>query len=203
MSVSKRLRYEVMRRDAHSCRYCGAEAPDATLTIDHVIPVALGGTDEAGNLVTACRDCNAGKSSSSPDARIVAGVSDDALRWAAAMRRAAEIQDGEQEKLDLFCERFAQAWGEGYSLPADWRNSVQHWYSVGAGLKLLLDCMDIAFAARGVDWRWKYYCGIVWRRIGERQQIASELIAQEEREPAVPDPAPWDPTEREPWETGR
>jgi hypothetical protein len=28
------------------------------LTIDHVFPVALGGTNDVGNLVTACRACN-------------------------------------------------------------------------------------------------------------------------------------------------
>jgi 5-methylcytosine-specific restriction endonuclease McrA len=62
VSVSKRLRYEVLRRDDHACRYCGHTAPDVPLTVDHVIPVALGGTDEPENLVTACKDCNAGKS---------------------------------------------------------------------------------------------------------------------------------------------
>ena len=29
MAVSKRLRYEILRRDNHTCRYCGASAPDA------------------------------------------------------------------------------------------------------------------------------------------------------------------------------
>ena len=39
MAVSKRTRYEVLRRDNHACRYCGASAPDAKLTVDHVLPV--------------------------------------------------------------------------------------------------------------------------------------------------------------------
>lgn len=29
MAVSKRTRYEVLRRDNHACRYCGARAPEA------------------------------------------------------------------------------------------------------------------------------------------------------------------------------
>jgi 5-methylcytosine-specific restriction endonuclease McrA len=68
MTVSKRARYEVLRRDNHTCRYCGGKAPDVALTVDHVTPVALGGTDGPGNLVAACRDCNAGKAASHPDA---------------------------------------------------------------------------------------------------------------------------------------
>lgn len=39
-------------------------------TLNHVIPLALGGGDEPENLITACADCNAGKSSSNPDAPI-------------------------------------------------------------------------------------------------------------------------------------
>ena len=41
MAVSKRLRYEILRRDNHTCRYCGESAPDVKLTIDHVVPVSL------------------------------------------------------------------------------------------------------------------------------------------------------------------
>ena len=54
MSITKRLRYEVLRRDDHKCRYCGADATDSKPTVDHVVPVALGGSDEPDNLVTAC-----------------------------------------------------------------------------------------------------------------------------------------------------
>jgi 5-methylcytosine-specific restriction endonuclease McrA len=39
MAVSKRTRYEVLRRDNHACRYCGGIAPDVILTVDHVTPV--------------------------------------------------------------------------------------------------------------------------------------------------------------------
>jgi 5-methylcytosine-specific restriction endonuclease McrA len=90
MPVTKRTRYEVLRRDNHTCRYCGGAAPDTTLTVDHVTPVALGGTDDPANLVAACRDCNAGKASTSPDAALVEDVAQDAVRWAAAIKLAAQ-----------------------------------------------------------------------------------------------------------------
>ncbi len=61
MAVSKRTRFEVLRRDNFTCRYC--RSTEGALTIDHVIPVALGGTDDPDNLVAACHDCNAGKGS--------------------------------------------------------------------------------------------------------------------------------------------
>ena len=58
MAITKRTRYEVLKRDNHACRYCGAVAPDVKLQVDHVIPVALGGTDNPDNLVAACVACN-------------------------------------------------------------------------------------------------------------------------------------------------
>ena len=60
--LSKRTRFEVMKRDGHRCRYCGATAVEVRLVVDHVVAVANGGTDDATNLVTACEPCNAGKS---------------------------------------------------------------------------------------------------------------------------------------------
>lgn len=59
--LSKRKRFEILKRDQFRCRYCGADFKTATLVVDHVFPVALGGEDSEDNLVTACHDCNAGK----------------------------------------------------------------------------------------------------------------------------------------------
>jgi hypothetical protein len=141
MAVSKRLRYEVLRRDGHACRYCGHTAPDVPLTVDHVIPVALGGSDEPENLVTACGPCNSGKSSSSPDAPIVAGVADDALRWARAMQMAAQEQLVDRAEMDEYIEDFHIEWVVGYMdvgktwesfpRPADWTRSVERFYALG------------------------------------------------------------------------
>lgn len=110
MAVSKRLRFEVFRRDNHTCRYCGESAPNVKLTVDHVVPVSLGGSDEPGNLVAACGDCNSGKTSVSPDAPLVDDVEQDALRWSGALKRAAEIQRRKNEELHEAIEDFDTAW---------------------------------------------------------------------------------------------
>lgn len=61
-NISKKTRFEVLKRDSFSCQYCGASAPEAILHIDHIKPVSKGGNDDILNLVTACSDCNLGKS---------------------------------------------------------------------------------------------------------------------------------------------
>src|SRR5947199_10578904 len=59
--ISKKVRFEVFKRDCFKCQYCGAEAPNVLLHVDHIKPVAEGGTNELMNLITACAACNAGK----------------------------------------------------------------------------------------------------------------------------------------------
>jgi 5-methylcytosine-specific restriction enzyme A len=48
------------------CHYCGKKFQPRELTMDHVIPLARGGTSTEGNIVPACRDCNRDKKLSAP-----------------------------------------------------------------------------------------------------------------------------------------
>ena len=61
MSVSKKLRFEVFKRDKFTCQYCGRKSPDVILECDHVQPKSKGGEDVLLNLTTSCFDCNHGK----------------------------------------------------------------------------------------------------------------------------------------------
>lgn len=61
-SVSKKIRFEVFKRDSFQCQYCGESAPKVTLELDHIEPVSKGGSNDITNLVTSCFDCNRGKS---------------------------------------------------------------------------------------------------------------------------------------------
>lgn len=57
----EKLRAQVFERDGYVCRYCGARGTSLDLECDHVEPLSLGGTNELGNLVTACQRCNRSK----------------------------------------------------------------------------------------------------------------------------------------------
>lgn len=59
--IPKSVRFEVFKRDKFTCQYCGESAPNVILEIDHITPVAKGGSNEIMNLITSCRDCNRGK----------------------------------------------------------------------------------------------------------------------------------------------
>lgn len=62
--ISATTRYRVLERDGFACRMCGAKAPNATLQVDHMQPVAKGGSNDEANLQTLCVTCNFGKSDS-------------------------------------------------------------------------------------------------------------------------------------------
>lgn len=62
-SLAVGLRFAVFHRDNFRCRYCGRSVDEgAILEADHVMPRSRGGPDTMANLVTACWDCNRGKS---------------------------------------------------------------------------------------------------------------------------------------------
>lgn len=60
-SLGNSKRFNIFHRDRFTCMYCGRKPPEATLEVDHIVPVAEGGDDDDTNLVTSCKECNAGK----------------------------------------------------------------------------------------------------------------------------------------------
>jgi 5-methylcytosine-specific restriction endonuclease McrA len=61
--ISLKLRFEIFKTDNYKCRLCGASAKDkgVKLEVDHILPIAKGGTDDKSNLWTLCFKCNRGK----------------------------------------------------------------------------------------------------------------------------------------------
>ena len=49
------LRAEILYRDAYRCALC----PRAASEVDHIVPIAEGGTDDPSNLRSLCHDCHA------------------------------------------------------------------------------------------------------------------------------------------------
>jgi 5-methylcytosine-specific restriction endonuclease McrA len=73
--LSYKNRYRVMEKSDYACWYCGVQLfrgnehrmsstkPDGT--IDHFLPLAMGGKSNNENLVPSCRSCNSSKGKSS------------------------------------------------------------------------------------------------------------------------------------------
>lgn len=59
--LSPKKRFDVLKRDGFKCQYCGNDGNSVSLEVDHIVAVANGGSDDEGNLITACFNCNRGK----------------------------------------------------------------------------------------------------------------------------------------------
>lgn len=175
MTVSRRLRFEILRRDGHTCRYCGGVAPDVVLTVDHVVPVALGGGDDPSNLVTACRDCNAGKSSIAPDAPIVEDVSAAADAFRRALSVAWEHDVDEDDPMHEYYVLALDDWPPGEWRDDEWVKSVAAWTRLGAVYEDFSEMIAVTFRERRED-PWRYFCGCMWRVCDRRVGIAADLV---------------------------
>lgn len=57
-NISQELRQEIFKRDGYKCLKCGSTEH---LSIDHIVALSNGGTDDTDNLQTLCLSCNASK----------------------------------------------------------------------------------------------------------------------------------------------
>ena len=181
MAVSKRTRFEVLRRDDYTCRYC--RSTENTLTIDHVVPEALGGGNDPSNLVAACRDCNAGKSSTSPDEHVVAQVAEDAIRWSAARREAFAAMRTERHCFDDVLSSFHKSWLDwdksGVMLPHDWDSSVTHWLKSGLSIDDVKEALGIALGSRCNSRAvFRYMAGVVYNWLREGDRRTSDILKE-------------------------
>jgi len=90
-TLSKKIRFEVFKRDSFTCQYCGAKAPDVILHVDHIEPWSKGGSNDIINLVTSCSTCNLGKGANT--------LSDDSV--VVARRQEAESRQARLEQLEM------------------------------------------------------------------------------------------------------
>ena len=58
-------RKNVIKRDGHTCQYCGETRGE--MTVDHVVPKIYGGLDSWENLICACTRCNNLKGDKTPE----------------------------------------------------------------------------------------------------------------------------------------
>lgn len=170
-ALSNTLRFEIFKRDGFSCQYCGRTPPAVTLEIDHIHPVSKGGDNLHENLITACFDCNRGKS------KRLLKVAPPSLAEQAALiaERQAQLKGYEKifaaakRKLERDTWRVAQPFAERFS--SDGSISRPYFRSISNFVKQLgvsqcMDAMELALEHPYWESRcFRYFCGICWKKI--------------------------------------
>lgn len=172
-AVSKKLRFDVFKRDSFTCQYCGAHPPKVILHVDHIDPVANGGSNNIDNLVTSCDCCNLGKGA----------------------RQLSDIPQSLKDKALQITEREEQIKGYNAALMARMNRIENEAWDIAAaidGQEFIESCnkqelasikrflerlsfADVLAAAQSANakfpWggsrQFKYFCGICWGKIRE------------------------------------
>jgi hypothetical protein len=171
-SLSKKTRFEVFKRDGFRCQYCGATPPSVILHVDHIIPVAEGGQNDEGNLITSCDACNLGKGARSLGAvpKSIADRSldmrereDQILGYEELLR---EIRRNQEARIDDVQGAFQDVYPDRGFTP-QFRRSVSQFLEKLPKDKVM-SAMDKATSkCSGPDEAIKYFCGICWTIIRE------------------------------------
>lgn len=171
VAISKKVRFDVFKRDGFRCTYCGATPSDSVLLeVDHIHPVAEGGTNESDNLVTACFECNRGKGAELLSV-IPQSLEDKAAETAereAQIRAYYEVLEAKKQRKDEELWSIADILMERYrdesilrTRLASIRSFLERldYYEVREAMEIATDKMYSSGPA------FKYFCGICWRKI--------------------------------------
>jgi len=186
MAVSKRVRFEVFKRDRFTCAYCGRRPPEVLLEVDHVVPRCEGGPDTIDNLVTSCEACNRGKAGKSlgdvaphlDELQILEGMQEMAERTR-ALRSQIEVAERQRaldgEVVDLVMKRWESIGGDVEDRERDrqHRGSVLMFLKKGLSVETLYQALDLTshwwdrFPNKGQGMAWRYFCGCCWNILRE------------------------------------
>lgn len=168
--LSKRIRFEVFKRDHFTCAYCGAHPPTAILHVDHIDPVSNGGTNDLDNLVTSCSDCNIGKSS-----RSLKSIPESLSAKAKIIREREEqlagyravidsVRDREDRDVDAIEDVFRGSFGVRFT--QSFRSSIRRKFMKHLDVYTLIHNAEIACdRIPEAEHAIKYFCGMNWRMI--------------------------------------
>lgn len=179
MSINKRDRFEIFKRDSFTCQYCGKTPPDVMLEIDHINPKSRGGKDDINNYITACFDCNRGKSN------IALTTIPNSLSINLKILKEKEAQLGEYNKFiqkiegriqreiaevdNIFGNEFSD-WG----LTDSFKNTSLRNFLNKLPLSVVLEAMrnscdrmmdKYGDKERAADETIRYFCGYCWKKI--------------------------------------
>ncbi len=172
IQISKKIRFEVFKRDSFICQYCGDTPPKVILEIDHLEPVSKGGSNNINNLITSCFDCNRGKTNIPLD-RIPAPIAENL-----EILKEKELQLKEYNKLVRNIESIISRQISGVSKifqETFVNNEITERFK-RVSIKQFINKLDyekvkdaMAIACSKIphnsEQSLRYFCGICWRQI--------------------------------------
>jgi len=175
--IGKKLRFDVFKRDYFKCQYCGSCPPSVVLEIDHIHPVAKGGTNNINNLVTSCFECNRGKSKNelnqipSSLAENIERMKEKEAQYKAFRKMTERLNNIITEQVNEIESIYTQYY-PNYVFSDLFRKSTVMVMLKKLNVEELKDAMYIA-VSKCLDETnvLKYFCGVCYNKIKENQKI--------------------------------
>ncbi len=169
--ITKKLRFEIFKRDGFQCAYCGNTPPAVTLEVDHIEPHSKGGPCDINNYITACFDCNRGKSDVPLD-KIPSKLVDNLGVLKAREEQLKEyrkfvrkIERREKKDIDDVAQIYSDAFDE-YVLTDNFKNKSVKTFLRKLPKHEVVEAMELAVCKINDSGQAvKYFCGICWNRI--------------------------------------
>ena len=175
--ISTRTRFEIFKRDSFACQYCGQHPPAVKLHVDHILAVANGGTNDTGNLTTACEKCNLGKSAVplSLKPKSLEETAEDAKEMAAQVQAHGQMIRDARDEMEEMCWEVANLIQPGASdgFSHDSFNGIMIFVKRLGYAKTLESAYVSLDRGLPVERRFKYFCGVCWNAI--RSEEGGEL----------------------------
>lgn len=171
-AISKRVRFEIFKRDNFTCQYCSAKPPHVPLEVDHILPVSKGGGNEDENLITACFDCNRGKSNGLIELSILHTsdkieqmklAQDQYKQFLRVVKAKNRIIESDVDAVEKVYNSFFENW----EFNPRFRISVKTFIK-NLGVETVVEAMEKSCIKIGdPNAVIKYFCGICWIKIRE------------------------------------
>lgn len=170
--ISKKVRFEVFKRDRFMCAYCGRHPPDVKLHADHIIAVANGGTNDLDNLVTSCEPCNLGKSATplTDVPQSLASKAADVAEREEQLAGYAEVMEAKRDRIENDTWRVAEILEPGCSEKGYGKADLKSisMFVEKLGVYEVIDAAEIASTKfYPSPKQFRYFCGICWSKIKE------------------------------------
>jgi len=175
MAISKKIRFEVFKRDNFTCQYCGKTPPNILLEADHLIPKSKKGKDSINNLITSCFDCNRGKSNIELT-RLPHSIKEnyDILKEKEVqLKEYRKLIDRIEKVITRDCKKVSESYNDcfpDYVLTQKFIRGTVKIFIKKLDVNIVVDAMYLAGdKVNDKDESLRYFCGICWNKIKDNE----------------------------------
>lgn len=168
------MRFRVFERDGFICQYCGKKPPEVILHLDHIVPKSKGGSEDEENMITACADCNLGKSNfeigkfPKQATKNIENIKEKYEQLKEFYNLQKRLESLVETEVDDISEHWEGLWSHKHALNGRGQASIRKFLKKVSSSEVK-EAMDLSIHISDVEGAFKYMCGVLHNKIRERE----------------------------------